>query len=97
MRKESWTMIIKTPKYICKISDFRSFGVRFVYHLVAECCDKSANRPDFLPTNRLGGVLVLLYERDGAVRVLLTTRSKLLRSHPGQHTITSQLEAPGVP
>jgi len=43
-----------------------------------------ANRPDFLPTNRLGGVLVLLYERDGAVRVLLTTRSKLLRSHPGE-------------
>jgi len=29
-------------------------------------------------------VLVLLYEREGALRVLLTTRSKELRSHPGQ-------------
>ena len=46
----------------------------------------SANHPDFFPTNRLAGVLALLYERDGVARVLLTTRSKLLRSHPGQHT-----------
>jgi len=35
----------------------------------------------------LGAVLVLLYERPGGrggLRVLLTTRSKELRSHPGQ-------------
>ncbi|KAI9512963.1 NUDIX hydrolase domain-like protein [Russula earlei] len=34
--------------------------------------------------NRLAAVLVLLYERAGGLRVLLTTRSKELRSHPGQ-------------
>jgi len=33
---------------------------------------------------QLAAVLVLLYERAGDLRVLLTTRSKLLRSHPGQ-------------
>lgn len=54
----------------------------------------SAKHPDFLPTNRLAGVLVLLYERDGAVRVLLTTRSKLLRSHPGQYTPAFQTPSP---
>jgi peroxisomal coenzyme A diphosphatase NUDT7 len=36
------------------------------------------------PRNKLGAVLMLLYERDGELRVLLTTRSKSLRSHPGQ-------------
>jgi peroxisomal coenzyme A diphosphatase NUDT7 len=32
----------------------------------------------------LAAVLVLLYEQAGVLRVLLTTRSKLLRAHPGQ-------------
>lgn len=36
------------------------------------------------PTNRLAAVLVLLYEKSQQLRVLLTTRSKNLRSHPGQ-------------
>ncbi|KAI6107918.1 NUDIX hydrolase domain-like protein [Pisolithus sp. B1] len=36
-------------------------------------------RPDFSPA-----VLVLLYEKAGELRVVLTTRSKLLRTHPGQ-------------
>lgn len=29
-------------------------------------------------------MLVLLYEKEGNLRVLLTTRSKTLRAHPGQ-------------
>ncbi|KAH7927969.1 hypothetical protein BV22DRAFT_1005982, partial [Leucogyrophana mollusca] len=33
---------------------------------------------------KLAAVLVLLYEEAGKLRVLLTTRSKHLRSHPGQ-------------
>ncbi|EIW84192.1 hypothetical protein CONPUDRAFT_50555, partial [Coniophora puteana RWD-64-598 SS2] len=33
---------------------------------------------------KLAAVLVLLFEKDGALRVLLTTRSKSLRAHPGQ-------------
>ncbi|KAI0067366.1 hypothetical protein BV25DRAFT_1819689 [Artomyces pyxidatus] len=36
------------------------------------------------PVLKLAAVLVLLYERAGELRVLLTTRSKALRSHPGQ-------------
>ncbi|KAH9846233.1 NUDIX hydrolase domain-like protein [Lenzites betulinus] len=36
------------------------------------------------PSARLAAVLVLLYEKAGDLRVLLTTRSKSLRSHPGQ-------------
>lgn len=35
-------------------------------------------------TNRRAAVLILLFEREGSLRVLLTTRSKNLRSHPGQ-------------
>jgi coenzyme A diphosphatase NUDT7 len=36
------------------------------------------------PSSRLAAVLILLYEREGRIHVLLTTRSKELRSHPGQ-------------
>jgi 8-oxo-dGTP pyrophosphatase MutT (NUDIX family) len=36
------------------------------------------------PHRRLAAVLVLLYERDGMIRVLLTTRSKRLKAHPGE-------------
>jgi peroxisomal coenzyme A diphosphatase NUDT7 len=38
------------------------------------------------PANKKGAVLILLFElnKDGHLRVLLTTRSKSLRSHPGQ-------------
>ncbi|CDO76996.1 hypothetical protein BN946_scf184298.g23 [Trametes cinnabarina] len=36
------------------------------------------------PSTKLAAVLVLLFERAGELRVLLTTRSKSLRSHPGQ-------------
>ncbi|KAI0749861.1 NUDIX hydrolase domain-like protein [Daedaleopsis nitida] len=36
------------------------------------------------PTNKLAAVLVLLFERAGELHVLLTTRDKSLRAHPGQ-------------
>ncbi|KAE9389863.1 hypothetical protein BT96DRAFT_365588 [Gymnopus androsaceus JB14] len=36
------------------------------------------------PPKRLAAVLILLYVHAGSLRVLLTTRSKSLRSHPGQ-------------
>ncbi|KXN91661.1 Nudix hydrolase 15, mitochondrial, partial [Leucoagaricus sp. SymC.cos] len=36
------------------------------------------------PKTRLAAVLVLLYEEDEKLRVLLTTRSKALRTHAGQ-------------
>ncbi|KAF8072179.1 NUDIX hydrolase domain-like protein [Lyophyllum atratum] len=46
----------------------------------------SSERPDLTlhPQSKLGAVLILLYEQAGALRVLLTTRSKTLRTHPGQ-------------
>ena len=37
-----------------------------------------------IPREKKAAVLVLLYEKDGNLRVLLTTRSKTLRAHPGQ-------------
>ena len=36
------------------------------------------------PSSKFAAVLILLYEREGRIHVLLTTRSKELRSHPGQ-------------
>ena len=36
------------------------------------------------PSNKFAAVLVLLYEKAGEFLVLLTTRSKSLRAHPGQ-------------
>ncbi|KAI0329275.1 hypothetical protein GY45DRAFT_1354623 [Cubamyces sp. BRFM 1775] len=36
------------------------------------------------PSGKLAAVLVLLFEKAGELRVLLTTRSKSLRTHPGQ-------------
>lgn len=38
----------------------------------------------FQSQSKLAAVLVLLYEQDNELRVLLTTRSKHLRTHPGQ-------------
>ena len=37
-----------------------------------------------MPRSKRAGVLVLLYEKEGTLRVLLTTRAKTLRTHPGQ-------------
>ena len=37
-----------------------------------------------MASKKRAAVLVLLYEKDGVLRVLLTTRSKTLRTHPGQ-------------
>ncbi|KAI9570646.1 NUDIX hydrolase domain-like protein [Boletus coccyginus] len=48
--------------------------------------DILCQRPDLsgISRKKLAAVLVLLYEKEGELRVLLTTRSKLLRAHPGQ-------------
>ena len=37
-----------------------------------------------LPKSKRAAVLVLVYEKGGVLRVLLTTRAKTLRTHPGQ-------------
>ncbi|KAI5998830.1 hypothetical protein EDD15DRAFT_2386662 [Pisolithus albus] len=43
-------------------------------------------RPDLSsqPKEKLAAVLVLLYENAGELRVVLTTRSQFLRTHPGE-------------
>jgi len=53
----------------CGVSQFDSF-----YEFVSSS----------FPRSRLAAVLVLLYEDNGRLRVLLTTRSKALRTHAGQ-------------
>lgn len=37
-----------------------------------------------VPVKKRAGVLILLYEQNGALRVLLTRRALTLRTHPGQ-------------
>ncbi|KAG5636083.1 hypothetical protein H0H81_009161 [Sphagnurus paluster] len=46
--------------------------------------DLSVSQLSKYPQSKLGAVLILLYEQAGELRVLLTTRSKTLRTHPGQ-------------
>lgn len=46
---------------------------------------------------KLAAVLVLLYEQDGILRVLLTTRSKLLRTHAGQTALPGGKKDPSDP
>ncbi|CAA7267748.1 unnamed protein product [Cyclocybe aegerita] len=43
--------------------------------------------PESEPSSRKAAVLVLLFERDGALRVVLTTRGKDLRTHGGQTSL----------
>lgn len=57
--------------------------------LCIECllrAEYELERPDLSnqPKAKLAAVLVLLYENAGELRVVLTTRSKFLRAHPGQ-------------
>ncbi|KAG9098397.1 hypothetical protein FRC06_006448 [Ceratobasidium sp. 370] len=56
----------------------------FVRRLLAHKPALTAAECNGFPACRLAAVLVLLFVRDGHIRVLLTTRSKSLRSHPGQ-------------
>lgn len=46
------------------------------------------------PQSKLGAVLVLLYEQDDELRVLLTTRSKHLRTHAGQTALPGGKQDP---
>lgn len=59
----------------------RGFVRRFLRRIViiSNCVCRSS-----YPTSKLAAVLILLYEKSGQIRVLLTTRAKSLRSHPGQ-------------
>ncbi|GJJ08550.1 hypothetical protein Clacol_002768 [Clathrus columnatus] len=54
-----------------------------VEHLLSHKFDQSLY-PSQYPATKRAAVLVVLYEKDGLLRVLLTTRSKSLRAHPYQ-------------
>ncbi|KAF8802511.1 hypothetical protein BYT27DRAFT_7112384 [Phlegmacium glaucopus] len=49
---------------------------------------------DLSPQSKLAAVLVLLYEQDDELRVLLTTRSKHLRTHAGQTALPGGKQDP---
>ncbi|KAF8907366.1 NUDIX hydrolase domain-like protein [Gymnopilus junonius] len=49
------------------------------------------------PEQKIAAVLVLLYEGDGELRVLLTTRSKELRTHAGQTALPGGKKDPSDP
>ncbi|KAJ7108739.1 NUDIX hydrolase domain-like protein [Mycena epipterygia] len=64
------------------VADLSATSKATVMRLVSHNWDP----PDLsaFPRSRLAAVLVLLYEEVGELRVLLTTRSKALRTHAGQ-------------
>jgi len=56
-------------------------------HVIRDGCIRSSHA-----VSKLAAVLVVLYERAGELRVLLTTRSKALRSHPGQTALPGKVD-----
>ncbi|KAK7691112.1 hypothetical protein QCA50_006215 [Cerrena zonata] len=58
--------------------------VRFLIHSIISQADSNGIISSGRPYSRFAAVLVLLYEKNGELRVLLTTRAKTMRSHPGQ-------------
>lgn len=52
-------------------------------HLLSHKFDQTSY-PSQYPASKRAAVLVVLYEKGGLLRVLLTTRSKSLRAHPYQ-------------
>ncbi|QRV75152.1 NUDIX family hydrolase [Ceratobasidium sp. AG-Ba] len=65
-----------TPDEQCVATFVKRFQSYWPQHSIEEYSD--------FPRNKTAAVLILLFIRDGHLRVLLTTRSKHLRSHPGQ-------------
>lgn len=65
----------------------RTMAVRifdtFQFLRCAHIVQCASPRSDYA-SSKHASVLVLLYERDGIIHVLLTTRSKALRTHAGQ-------------
>ncbi len=59
-------------------------SVRHLPYVVSIAESTNTFTSSTFPSSSLAAVLVLLYEDAGQLRVLLTTRSKLLRTHAGQ-------------
>ncbi|KAJ6614591.1 NUDIX hydrolase domain-like protein [Mycena sp. CBHHK59/15] len=72
---------MELPSVVARLSPSSQESIRRLESHQLDPPDLSA-----FPKSRLAAVLVLLYEDDGEsdLRVLLTTRSKLLRTHAGQ-------------
>ncbi|KAJ7634545.1 NUDIX hydrolase domain-like protein [Roridomyces roridus] len=70
--------VIPTDALACLSSSSQETILRLAAH--------AWDPPDLsaFPKSRLAAVLILLYEEFGELRVLLTTRSKALRTHAGQ-------------
>ncbi|TFK40219.1 NUDIX hydrolase domain-like protein [Crucibulum laeve] len=68
-------------------SSFHNLSDRFQHCIENLTCYFQSHPPTDLSSYarfKLASVLVLLYEESGIIRVLLTTRSKALRTHAGQ-------------
>lgn len=76
---------IEISPIACEVMALLSEQSRVAVHRLTNFL-MNAKLPDLtsFPRSRLAAVLVLLYEDQGKLRVLLTTRSKALRTHAGQ-------------
>lgn len=77
----SFTLLPPSPEVLQQVSE-RSKAC--ISRLVAHKRDVLSQHLSEVPIKKLAGVLVLIYEHSGELRVLLTTRSKALRTHAGQ-------------
>lgn len=68
------------PSYFQNVTKKTSLCLQ---HLSNHKFDSTLYPPQY-PDSKRAAVLVILYEKDGLLRVLLTTRSKSLRAHPYQ-------------
>ncbi|KAG1905338.1 NUDIX hydrolase domain-like protein [Suillus fuscotomentosus] len=84
------TLTSTQPNSEKRLGDIRTHVLKRLTSKSRACVERlrtcQLDRPDLSrqPTSKLAAVLVLLYEQAGELRVLLTTRSKSLRAHPGQ-------------
>ncbi|KIJ52653.1 hypothetical protein M422DRAFT_223313 [Sphaerobolus stellatus SS14] len=72
--------ILELPEVQSLIPKSKSCVARLLEH---KADDNIISKTNY-PSSKCAAVLVLLYQKDGELRVLLTTRSKSLRSHPFQ-------------
>jgi coenzyme A diphosphatase NUDT7 len=78
---QAWSLLPPSPTVLQQLST-KSRGC--IERLLSHERTITLEELSKVPIKKRAGVLVLLYERSGSLRVLLTTRSKALRTHAGQ-------------
>jgi peroxisomal coenzyme A diphosphatase NUDT7 len=82
LTQKSRACIDNLTDYLATLAPVDSSVIHLFYILLLVI--KSIIGSSFQSQSKLAAVLVLLYEQENELRVLLTTRSKYLRTHPGQ-------------